>query len=100
VFDSSVPWEEKAPHIENAEALEASHAAYADAGEGLGGITVEVTSESVDDTTASVVYSLLFGGAPAYSDIDGSLTRVDDTWIVTEAEFCGFLASARTPCES
>lgn len=100
VFDSSVPWEEKAPHIENAEALEASHAAYAAAGEGLGGITVEVTSESVDDTTADVVYSLLFGGAPAYSDIDGSLERVDDTWVVTEAEFCGFLASARTPCES
>ena len=45
-----------------------------------------------------MTYRVLFGGTEAYSDLTMDVTRFDGEWIVPTDAFCGFLASARTPC--
>ncbi|MEM9464840.1 MAG: iron-siderophore ABC transporter substrate-binding protein [Actinomycetota bacterium] len=98
VYDSSAAWEEKAPHLENAAALEASNAAYQAGGEGLGGIALDPTSATVDGDIATVIYDVYFGESAAYTGLDRTITLVDGVWVVAEADYCDFLASARTPC--
>ena len=99
VFDSAAEFADKAPHLEDAANLEASNAAYVAAGEGMGGISLEPTAAAVDGDAATITYNVLFGGSPAYSDLTGEITRISGTWTVSRATYCGFLASARTPCE-
>ena len=99
VFDSAAEFADKAPHLEDAANLEASNAAYAATGEGMGGVSLEPTAASVDGDTATITYNVLFGGNPAYSDLNGEISRVGGTWVVSRATYCGFLASAGTPCE-
>jgi iron complex transport system substrate-binding protein len=98
VFDSSVPFDEKVAHIQDGESHRANHDGYVGAANGVGGITVEPTDVAVDGDTATVTYRVLFGGNEAYRDLTMDVTRVDGAWIVPTAAFCGFLASARTPC--
>jgi iron complex transport system substrate-binding protein len=98
VFDSSVPFDEKVALVEGGEAHRADHDGYVGAANGVGGITVEPTDVAVDGDTATVTYRVLFGGNEAYRDLTMDVTRVDGAWIVPTAAFCGFLASARTPC--
>ena len=98
VFDSTVEFSEKAPHLEDAAALESSNAAYAASGEGLGGVSLEPTAVEINGDQATITYNVLFGGTPAYTDLTGEIQRVDGTWTVSREVYCGFLASARTPC--
>ena len=53
---------------------------------------------AVDGDTATVTYRVLFAGNEMYRDLTMDVTRVDGSWIVPTDAFCGFLASARTPC--
>lgn len=99
VFDSSVPFADKAPHLPDAEALRSTVEAYAAAGEGVGGISLSPTAVTIDGDEATVTYDVLFGENAAYSDQTGTIERVDGVWVVARDEFCGFMASARTPCE-
>jgi iron complex transport system substrate-binding protein len=101
VFDSSVPFEDKVALIEDGEAHRADHDGYVTAAEAVGGITVEPTDVAPSGEggdAATVTYRVLFGGNEAYSDLTMDVTRVDGEWIVPTDAFCGFLASARTPC--
>jgi iron complex transport system substrate-binding protein len=101
VFDSSVPFEDKVALIEDGESHRADHDGYVTAAEAVGGITVEPTDvapSGEDGDSATVTYRVLFGGSEAYSDLTMDVTRVDGEWIVSTDAFCGFLASARTPC--
>jgi hypothetical protein len=98
VFDSNVPFADKAAYLENADALQAASEAYAGAGSAMGGITLEPTDVAIDGDTATVTYDVLFGGAPAYQDLSKTITRADGAWIVPQAAFCEFLTSARVPC--
>jgi iron complex transport system substrate-binding protein len=98
VFDSSVPFEDKAALIEGGEAHRADHDGYVAAADAVGGITVEATDVAPDGDTATITYRVLFGGNEAYSGLTMDVTRVDDAWVVPTDAFCGFLASARTPC--
>jgi iron complex transport system substrate-binding protein len=100
VFDSAVPFDDKSPHLEDADQLEPSNAAYAAAGEELGGISLDPTGASVDGDAATVTYDVLFGGTVAYSDLTGTISMIDGVWTVTRNDYCGFLSSARTPCEA
>ena len=99
VFDSGVDFADKAPHLEDAVSLEVSNQRYQEAGESLGGITLEPSAAAIDGDTATITYDVLFGGTAAYSDLDGIVTLVDGAWVVGRDEYCGFLASARTPCD-
>lgn len=99
VFDSAAAFADKAAHLEDAANLEASNAAYAATGEGMGGISLVPTAAAADGDTAIITYNVLFGQSVAYSDLSGEINRVDGTWVVSRATHCGFLASARTPCE-
>jgi ketosteroid isomerase-like protein len=98
VFDSAVPFDDKVALIEGGETHRADHEAYVGAANGVGGITVEPTDVAVDGDTATVTYRVLFGGNEAYADLTMDVTRVDGEWTVPTSAFCGFLASARTPC--
>lgn len=98
VFDSAVVFEDKSAHIEDAEALRPTIEAYTVAGEGMGGITLAPTEVVVDGETATVTYDVMFGETAAYSALTGTVDLIDGTWVVSRAEFCGFMASARNAC--
>jgi iron complex transport system substrate-binding protein len=98
VFDSDVPFADKAAHLENADSLQAAAEAYAGAGSAMGGITLEPTNVAIEGDTATVTYDVLFGGAPAYQDLSKTITRTGGVWIVPQAAFCEFLTSARVTC--
>ena len=98
VFDSALDFSEKAPHLEDAASLEASNGAYAEAGARVGGISLEPTAAAIDGDTATITYNVMFAEAAAYEDLTGEIQRVNGTWTVSREVYCGFLASARTPC--
>ena len=98
VFDSTLGFSDKAPYLEDAASLEASNVAYAAAGELMGGISLEPTAAEIDGDVATITYNVLFAGVAAYEDLTGAMQRVDGRWTVSREEYCGFLASARTPC--
>jgi iron complex transport system substrate-binding protein len=98
VFDSNVPYADKAAHIEDAAGLQTTIESYTTAGEAMGGITLTPTDVVVNGDTASITYDVLFGTTVAYSALDGTISRVDGTWVVGRDEFCSFMASARNAC--
>ena len=98
VFDSSVAFDDKVALIEDGESHRADHEGYVAAAERVGGITVEPTDVAADGDTATITYRVLFAGTEAYADLTMDVTQVDGAWIVPSDAFCGFLASARTPC--
>jgi iron complex transport system substrate-binding protein len=98
VFDSEEPFESKAPHLADAEALRPTIEAYRGAGSGFGGISLEPTDVVVEGATATITYDVNFGDNPAYGDQVGTITLVDDVWTVGRDEFCSFMSSARVPC--
>jgi iron complex transport system substrate-binding protein len=98
VFDSTVGFDEKAAHVEDAEALKATIEAYTVAGDAMGGITLVPTAVTVTGDTASVTYDVMFGETAAYTALNGVISLVDGTWVVSRSEFCTFMGSARNPC--
>lgn len=98
VFDSSIGFDAKAAHVEDADALRATIEAYTASGAAIGGITLLPTDVTVSGDTAEVTYDVKFGGTTAYSGLTGQLELVNGTWVVSRAEFCSFMASARNPC--
>jgi iron complex transport system substrate-binding protein len=98
VFDSSIPFDDKVSMIEGGEAHRADHDGYVTAADAVGGITLDPTDVAVTGDTATVTYRVLFGGNEAYADQTIDVTRVEGNWVVPTDAFCGFLASARTPC--
>lgn len=98
VFDSTVGFDDKAMHMEDAEALRETVDAYTAAGDAMGGITLAPTAVVVDGDVATVTYDVMFGTSPAYADQEGTISLVDGTWVVSRDEFCGFMASARNAC--
>jgi iron complex transport system substrate-binding protein len=98
VFDSAVPFDDKLASIEGGEAHRADHDGYVAAATAVGGITVEPTDVAVDGDAATVTYRVLFAGTEMYADLTVDVARVDGAWVVPTDAFCGFLASARTPC--
>ena len=99
VFDSRADFADKVPHLQDAAELEASNTAYAETGERMNGISLEPTSAAVDGDVAVVTFDVLFAGRAAYEDLTGEVVLVDGIWTVSREAFCGFLASARTPCQ-
>ncbi|BAN04444.1 iron-siderophore ABC transporter substrate-binding protein [Ilumatobacter coccineus] len=98
VFDSTVAFADKAPHLADAEALEETIEAYAAAGDGFDGISLVPTDVVIDGEAAEVTYDVNFGANPAYTDQIGSIELVDGVWTVSRDEFCSFMASARVGC--
>jgi iron complex transport system substrate-binding protein len=98
VFDSSVTFDDKAPHVEDAVALRSTIDAYTAAGDAMGGITLVPNEVVVAGDIATVTYDVTFGGTAAYTALTGEIELIDGTWVVSRAEFCGFMASARNAC--
>jgi iron complex transport system substrate-binding protein len=99
VFDSAVPFEQKQAFLPDAGALRPTLDKYATTGAAFGGIKLQPTAVTIDGDTASVTYDVMFGGKPAYEALSGTAVRQNGAWVVTREEFCGFMSSARTPCE-
>jgi len=98
VFDSTVTFADKADHLEDANALQATVESYTAAGSAMGGISLVPTATVVDGDTATITYDVLFGTEPAYTAQTGTVTKIGDDWVVSKAEFCAFMASARNAC--
>lgn len=98
VYDSAAAWADKASHLEDAANLETSNEGYRQAGDGVGGIALEPTGVTIDGDTATVTYDVLFGKSSAYQDLTRTITLIDSTWVVSRADYCDFLSSARAPC--
>lgn len=100
VFDSSTTYEEKVPYLVEPEGLEETAAEYTATGETFGGVTVEVSAAATDEENAAVVYTLLFAGNPAYSDLNGDAVFTEAGWQITRKMFCSLMTSARVGCPS
>jgi iron complex transport system substrate-binding protein len=98
VFDSTVAFDEKAPHLEDAAALQETVEKYTAAGQSFNGIKLTPTAVMITSENAAVTYDVYFGTTQQYAALAGAIENRDGTWTVTRAEFCGFMASARTPC--
>ena len=100
VFDSETPFDEKLDYLQDAEALRATFAAYAETAEAFGGISLNATAVEINGDKAEVTYDVIFGERTAYSDLTGDAERRDGTWTVTRERFCTFMSSARVSCPS
>ncbi len=100
VFDSTTSYEEKAPYITDPAGLEDTVIRYAAAGEDVGGIALSADEVGIDGDAARVIYSFLFAGNPAYTDLEGEAVRTDAGWQVTRDFFCDIMSSARVGCSS
>jgi hypothetical protein len=98
VFDSTTSYEEKAPYVTDFEGLEDTVVAYAAAGEAMGGIALSADEVGIDGDEAKVIYSFLFAGSPAYTDLEGDAVRTDVGWQITREFFCDIMTSARVGC--
>jgi hypothetical protein len=98
VFDSTTSYEEKAPYVTDFAGLEDTVVAYEAAGEAVGGIALSADEVGIEGDEARVLYSFLFAGNPAYSDLEGSAVRTDAGWQITREFFCDIMTSARVGC--
>ena len=98
VFDSATTYEEKLPYLVEPEGLEDTVADYAETGELFDGVAVEATAVSIEGDAAVIRYSLLFGGNPTYTDLEGDAVRTDAGWQITRSMFCDLMTSARVGC--
>jgi hypothetical protein len=100
VFDSTTSYDEKAPYITEPAGLEDTVIRYAEAGEDVGGIALSADEVGIEGNAARVIYSFLFAGNPAYTDLEGEAVQTDAGWQVTREFFCDIMASARVGCSS
>jgi ABC-type transport system substrate-binding protein len=98
VFDSATTFEEKAPFITDPTGLEGTVEAYAAAGNDVGGIALQADEVGIDGSDARVIYSFLFAGNPAYSDLEGDAALTDAGWQVSTEFFCEIMVLARVGC--
>ncbi|MDJ0952181.1 MAG: hypothetical protein QNJ81_00750 [Acidimicrobiia bacterium] len=98
VFDSTTTYDEKQPYVTDLSGLESTVEAYETAGESVGGIALQADEVGIDGENAKVIYSFLFAGNPAYTDLDGEAVRTEAGWQVTREFFCDIMASARVGC--
>lgn len=98
VFDSEADVDAKVDHLAESAALRGTLEAFAETGATMGGISLTPTDVVIDGDSAVITYDVMFGGTVAYGDQTGTIALVDGNWTVSREEFCGFMASARTPC--
>jgi hypothetical protein len=98
VFDSTTSYEEKAPYVTDFEGLEETVLAYEAAGEAMGGIALAADEVGIDGDEAKVIYSFLFAGSTAYTDLEGDAVRTEVGWQITREFFCDIMTSARVGC--
>jgi hypothetical protein len=98
VFDSETTFEEKAPFLTDPGGLEDTVEAYAAAGDDFGGIALQADRVGIDGNDALVIYSFLFAGNPAYSDLEGEAVLTDAGWQIGTEFFCEIMELARVGC--
>lgn len=98
VFDSTSTFAEKSVFITDASGLEETVDAYQVAGESVGGIALSADEVGIEGDAARVIYSFLFAGNPAYTDLEGEAVFTDLGWQVSREFFCDVMASARVGC--
>lgn len=97
-FDSTSPYEAKAPYIDDPTGLEGTVETYMQTGNTMGGVSVAVTDVVIDGEQAEATYDLLFNGNPVYPAQTGTAVFVDDAWKLPRDVFCGLMALARSNC--
>jgi iron complex transport system substrate-binding protein len=98
VFDSTVGFDAKAKFLEDSASLRTTIDSYTNAGKSFGGIKLTPTAVTITGNSGAVTYDVYFGSNAQYKALKGTIEQRGGTWTVTRAEFCSFMASARTPC--
>lgn len=98
VFDSTTTFEEKAAYLTDATGLEDTIVKYAAAGDDVGGIKLQADRVGIDGTDALVIYSFLFAGNTAYSDLEGEAVLTDSGWQIPREFFCQIMVLSRVGC--
>ena len=98
VYDSDSPFDSVGPHLENADALQATHAEFAAFGASVGGIQVVPTAVTIDDDTATITFDVHVAGTPYSSGGDGVLQLRDGVWVAPRSEFCAGMQLAGISC--
>lgn len=98
VFDSATTFEEKAPFITDVAGLEETVTKYIAAGDEFGGITLQADRIGIEGDDALVIYSFLFAGNAAYSDLEGEAVLTDEGWQISREFFCTIMVLARVGC--
>lgn len=98
VFDSATTFEEKAPFITDVAGLEETVTKYIAAGDEFGGITLQADRIGIEGDDALVIYSFLFAGNAAYSDLEGEAVLTDEGWQIPREFFCTIMVLARVGC--
>jgi hypothetical protein len=94
VYDRDRSDEEVAPLLEDAAAMTPMRTQMVEFARRFPDLEVVVTQASVVDDIASVIYSALVDGRPAFGSVAGSLVRTAGRWKVTKDSFCRFAAEA------
>ncbi len=98
VFDSATTFEEKAPFITDVAGLEETVTKYTAAGDDVGGITLQADRIGIEGDDARVIYSFLFAGNAAYSNLEGEAVLTEDGWQISREFFCKIMVLARVGC--
>ena len=98
VFDSATTFDEKSPFITEPDGLEETVDKYTAAGDEVGGIKLQADEVGVDGDEARVIYSFLFAGNAAYSDLEGDAVLTDAGWQITTEFFCEIMELSRVGC--
>ncbi len=98
VFDSALSYDEKAPFITDPDGLEETMVKYTAAGDDVGGIGLQADEVGIDGSDARVIYSFLFAGNPAYTDLEGTAVMTDAGWQISREFFCEIMTLARVGC--
>lgn len=98
VFDSNLAFDAKSKFLDDAANLRTTVDAYTAAGKSFGGIKLTPTAVAIAGNSGAVTYDVYFGTTQQYKALKGAIALRSGTWTVTRAEFCSFMASARTPC--
>lgn len=98
VFDSNLGFDAKSKYLDDAANLRSTVDAYTAAGKSFGGIKLTPIAIAITGNAGAVTYDVYFGTTQQYKALKGAIELRSGTWTVTRAEFCSFMASARTPC--
>ena len=88
VFDPSVPQEEVAPLLEDAEELASVRTDLASVAGMFPGLEMRITAIAVDGEAASLAYLFVADGDAPFAPLTGSLERVDGNWVVSRETVC------------
>lgn len=91
------PLADRAAVLADQEGLTAALEAYTPVGVSFK-VGFEIADVEMETDSATVIYSVLLGGASMASDLRTDFLRTDAGWVVEQTGFCTIVSLARVAC--